>query len=230
MSTRSLIAMERDDRTHPGLVDSVFCHYDGYPLEVGQTLRDHYTTPGKIRSLIRGGSLSEIGQNIGVKHDFDYRQAMVRRISDLHPDESYGQQAERLKADPEYQRLSKMCTFFGRDRGMSRDEVAPLVHANVDAMWDHAAAEWYEWVYVYRNAKWFVAEVGGGCGPGLVDANDPNGEAPPCWVALEELSFEKRPGEKREPSDGRYSEIAAARTVRDRSVIPARPRKLTFAE
>jgi hypothetical protein len=66
MSTRSLIAVQRGEE-----FDSIYCHNDGYPSGVGNTLFKHYQDPAKIDQLIALGDISSLGAEIGTKHDFN---------------------------------------------------------------------------------------------------------------------------------------------------------------
>ena len=54
MSTRSRIGIVNSDKT----VSSVYCHFDGYPEGVGQTLLDHFTTKHQVQKLINLGDIS----------------------------------------------------------------------------------------------------------------------------------------------------------------------------
>lgn len=66
MATRSTIARKVGDS-----IQSIYCHWDGYPAGVGATLREHYTTPEKIDALMALGDLSVLGGEIGIKKNFD---------------------------------------------------------------------------------------------------------------------------------------------------------------
>lgn len=54
MATRSRIAIELAD----GSVESIYCHWDGYPDHNGRVLTDHYTLPEKVQDLIDLGDIS----------------------------------------------------------------------------------------------------------------------------------------------------------------------------
>lgn len=88
MSTRSRIGIIRKRRTPLNVetatrtakddperfrleVESVYCHFDGYPSGVGRTLLEHWTDPEKVNRLIALGDLSVLGAEIGKRHDFD---------------------------------------------------------------------------------------------------------------------------------------------------------------
>lgn len=58
MATRSLIGIEKDN----GVVEAIYCHFDGYPAGVGKTLYEHYNNPERIKQLLRLGDLSTLGE------------------------------------------------------------------------------------------------------------------------------------------------------------------------
>jgi hypothetical protein len=54
MATRSRIGIEMQD----GSVQSIYCHWDGYPQGVGAMLQEHYQDPSKVEALIALGDIS----------------------------------------------------------------------------------------------------------------------------------------------------------------------------
>lgn len=60
MSTRSRIGIERED----GTVESIYCHFDGYPAHVGKMLLEHYQDGEKIEELLKLGNISSLGAEI----------------------------------------------------------------------------------------------------------------------------------------------------------------------
>lgn len=58
MSTRSLIAVKKEDKSY----DVIYCHYDGYPEGVGAMLLENYNTKELIEKLISNGDMSSIGK------------------------------------------------------------------------------------------------------------------------------------------------------------------------
>lgn len=66
MATRSTIARKVGEQ-----IQSIYCHWDGYPSGVGANLQEHYTTAEKIDQLFALGDLSVLGAQIGSKKDFD---------------------------------------------------------------------------------------------------------------------------------------------------------------
>jgi len=66
MSTRSMIALKREDK-----ITAIYCHFDGYVEGVGMTLLRHWNTLEKVESLMELGDLSSLGLEIGQKQDFN---------------------------------------------------------------------------------------------------------------------------------------------------------------
>ena len=56
-----------------GSFAQIYVHFDGYLDHTGKMLNTHYTDPAKVAKLIKLGSLSSIGPEIGTKHDFEER-------------------------------------------------------------------------------------------------------------------------------------------------------------
>jgi hypothetical protein len=69
MSTRSLIGKQNADKT----VTFIYCHFDGYPSGVGDTLIESYSTPEQVDSLLALGDLSVLGGELGEQQDFNKR-------------------------------------------------------------------------------------------------------------------------------------------------------------
>lgn len=71
---------------------------------------------------------------------------------------------------------------YHRDRGESLEIEEDT---NAVELYERAAGGWEEYVYLFRQGVWFVTEVGGGAGPFLVNANDPEGSSPANWMRVE---------------------------------------------
>ena len=74
MGTRSLISLKNPDETF----DAVYCHFDGYPSGVGETLKKSYTSEEKTRELIARGDMSCLTESI------DDCEFYTKRGEDLH--------------------------------------------------------------------------------------------------------------------------------------------------
>lgn len=135
MATRSFIHVQRTD----GKWARIYCHNDGYWEHNGALLQQHYNSQHKAQMLVDLGDLSSLGEVIGVKHDWDYRQTFY---------EKYNGDYKKYSADPDYLRLSQMCNAYGRDRGED----------NVDAKIGNTLEEVFadeEFMYVWRDGQWF---------------------------------------------------------------------------
>ena len=60
MATRSRIAIEHSD----GIIESIYCHWDGYPENNGVILREHYYDREKVESLINLGDISFLERKV----------------------------------------------------------------------------------------------------------------------------------------------------------------------
>jgi hypothetical protein len=67
MATRGTIAIQNED----GTVTGIYTHWDSYLSHNGRILQNHYTDETKVRELIALGDLSCLGEDIGVKVDFE---------------------------------------------------------------------------------------------------------------------------------------------------------------
>lgn len=69
MATRSNIGVRNTD----GIVEYIYCHFDGNPEHNGQILIENYTNINRVNELLKLGDLSVLGKFIGEKQDFDNR-------------------------------------------------------------------------------------------------------------------------------------------------------------
>lgn len=60
MSTRSRIGAIDEN----GMIHSIYCHFDGYPLGVGNILYNHYNSEEKIFELLSLGDISSLEETI----------------------------------------------------------------------------------------------------------------------------------------------------------------------
>lgn len=78
-------------------------------------------------------------------------------------------------------RAKGVTVFYHRDRG---EDLNTATDDSVDAMFSRASEGWEEYVYLRKNGLWFVSTVGGGAGPFLASAADPEGLLPANWKQL----------------------------------------------
>jgi hypothetical protein len=103
-----MIAFDNGDEIY-----AIYCHHDGYPSGVGKTLFNHYDDIEKVEELMDLGNLSILGEEIGVKHDFD----------DHDPDD-------------------KGCLAYGRDRGEENQEAGRYISL-LEATYDFDGCAYY---------------------------------------------------------------------------------------
>lgn len=60
MATRSRIAIENEN----GKVQSIYCHYDGYPSHNGEILNGNYVDVDTVKELIGLGDISILAENV----------------------------------------------------------------------------------------------------------------------------------------------------------------------
>jgi hypothetical protein len=65
MATRSRIAIEKED----GTVESIYCHWDGYPEYNGRILVENYKDHEKVQALIDLGAISSLAPNVEADPD-----------------------------------------------------------------------------------------------------------------------------------------------------------------
>jgi len=116
MSTRSRIAIKTE-----GKILSVYCHHDGYPEGVGNTLKEHYQDPAKILSLMDLGNLSSLGPQIGERQDFNNFLTHNR----------------------------EWCLAYGRDRGEKDTEAR--IFMTPQRLVAYTTASDQEFLYLYDN-------------------------------------------------------------------------------
>lgn len=59
MATRSTIAIETTEGFR-----AVYCHWDGYPEGVGETLKQNYKEEAQITALLDKGDISSLGETL----------------------------------------------------------------------------------------------------------------------------------------------------------------------
>ena len=126
MATRAIIA-KLDDKG----VKAIYNHSDGYLEHAGRILAEHYKDESKVDELIVHGDVSSLGENIGVKLDFNDLKSFYE---------------------------NKQCRFYGRDRGeqhrhfdMCTDELDLIRFADKSCNADY--------VYLYAYGYWYVYSV-----------------------------------------------------------------------
>ncbi len=158
MSTRSRIGIIRDSGDSNPVVESIYCHFDGYPEGVGQMLLDHWTDEDKINDLIELGDLSSLGSVIGEKHNFDdhmphfWSDPIKEMLVGLSEDEAT---ELRQQLQDESPNGKGWCCAFGRDRG--EEDCGSRTHGLRD--WPDYGQE-AEYLFDPAEGKWWVSSPG----------------------------------------------------------------------
>lgn len=125
MGTRSRIAIQNSNGTYT----SIYCHWDGYPSWNGKQLLEHYMDESKVRALMELGDLSNLGSELGSKHDFNTHV-----------------EAERTD-----------CLAYGRDRG--EQNVSADMSSSIADLTDLTYRCGAEYLYVFRKGEWSYKSV-----------------------------------------------------------------------
>lgn len=130
MSTRSFIAIKRDD----GSFEGIYCHSDGYIEQpgVGWTLQNHYTDPAKVRELIDLGDLSGLAARVKPEE------------GEAH---SYSQRARENGG---------VTTAYHRDRGEPREDTEAAKVDSFIELRKTAKDCGADFAYLFMDGKWFV--------------------------------------------------------------------------
>jgi len=125
MSTRSYIAKKQPDDTFK----AIYCHYDGYPEGVGQTLVESFTDESKVDKLLELGALSYLRDDIETQNHFQ-----------TYP--IHGEDVE----------LDGVTMAYHRDRG---DELIINEFSNLEELLEFFSDSWGEYLYLF-DGEWLV--------------------------------------------------------------------------
>ena len=125
MSTRSLIGILDADNS----IDTIYCHWDGYPSNQGPLLTQFYNTANKVRDLIALGGISYLAEKLEpttTEHSFD------------HPEQN-------------------VVVAYHRDRGEDWAHNKPAHFANIDELIGSGGWEDYVYLFDVRTKSWKYA-------------------------------------------------------------------------
>jgi hypothetical protein len=131
MATRSHIGIMGKG----GRINFIYSHWDGYPSHNGKILLENYKDEKKVRALVRLGSISVLGEEVGVKHPFD-RPSIMDEAAAAAFAAKYG----------------KMTTAYRRDRGEAIEHCRVGRAAN-EAEFLRKADDCY--AYLFKGGEWF---------------------------------------------------------------------------
>lgn len=145
MSTRSTIAIRRG----PASIESIYCHFDGYPDGVGSKLISHYNSIEKVEALIRLGNVSCLREEAGDPDAKDPTRFNTRPASEAV---FYGIPGYRfLREDPH----PTWTVAYGRDFGEVGQEAKVTDHGGFRALCESRNSEW---VYLWQDGGWHFSE------------------------------------------------------------------------
>lgn len=130
MSTRCMIGKVEEN----GKIRCIYCHHDGYPDGVGQTLVDFYDE-SNIDELLDLGDLSSLGNN-------------PMTVSD------YWTSDDPYVRDQAFS--GEFCISY-RDRGETN--IDAKVYNSSRECYKDARSCWAEFLYLFINNKWFVSDM-----------------------------------------------------------------------
>lgn len=125
MSTRSLIGILDADNS----IDTIYCHWDGYPSNQGPLLTQFYNTANKVRDLIALGGISYLAEKLEPttdSHSFD---------------------------NPE----RDVVVAYHRDRGEDWEHNKPAHFANIDELISDIGWEDYVYLFNVQTKSWQYA-------------------------------------------------------------------------
>lgn len=141
MSTRSRIGMVQSD----GSVKSIYCHWDGYPQNNGNTLIEHYMDIEKVKSLIELGDISSLGKNINP----DPIGGIIVKYSLTDGFQNVPANGVHTFDNPQVD----VTVAYHRDRGEE-------LNIRVDnSETEFIKSDLGEWGYLFKDGKWFVIDA-----------------------------------------------------------------------
>ena len=133
MATRSAIGI-----SHGGRVKAIYNHYDGYPEYAGHILHTCYSDSVAVNKLVSMGDMSQLGTEIGTKHEFSPRSEYVGLAG---------------------VEVARQCTFYNRDRG---EDTTWLSFQDPAHFVDEYKRWGCEYFYLFKNNQWYVRGHRGG--------------------------------------------------------------------
>ena len=128
MATRATIAKIQKDGS--GII-AIYLHSDGYLEHTGRILAEHYKDESKVDELLDQGDVSSLGENIGVKLDFNDLKSFYK---------------------------NKQCRFYARDRGEQHKHF-DLLDSELDLIKFAKNSCDAQYVYLYAYGYWYVYSV-----------------------------------------------------------------------
>jgi hypothetical protein len=109
MATRSTIALEYAN----GVVDQIYCHWDGYLENNGQLLQEYYKDAFKLQELMDLGDMSSLGETVSgcafYMRDKGESDCGARRYKDF---QEYTRECQREEYDYVLRNVNGVATWF----------------------------------------------------------------------------------------------------------------------
>ena len=158
MSIRSRIAMAEptDDAIK---ITSIYCHHDGDPTCVGQTLYDHYNNPERVERLMALGDISSLHPHLSPEESAIFRYMQF-------PDSIRGQSCWKDLPPHSFDTPYPDVTIaYGRDRGQknmpAETGFVSTSHTFEDTIYLlFNIYEDIDWAYLYYEGIWFASHDG----------------------------------------------------------------------
>ena len=122
MATRSIIGILHDNNT----IESIYCHFDGYPSNTGYFLLTYYNTKQKVLDLIKKGDLSSLASS------FDWNEQELPRIDN------------KIQLTPRH---------YSKRKDQPEPSTRPIVHDIQIKFFDDLMGEEYKYLYIPEDRK-----------------------------------------------------------------------------
>lgn len=122
MATRSIIGILHDNNT----IESIYCHFDGYPRYTGYFLLTYYNTKQKVLNLIQKGDLSSLATS------YDWNEKELPKINN------------KIQLTPRH---------YSKRKDQPEPSTKPIVHNNQIKFFDDLMGEEYKYLYIPEDRK-----------------------------------------------------------------------------
>lgn len=122
MATRSIIGILHDNNT----IESIYCHFDGYPSNTGYFLLTYYNTKQKVLDLISKGDLSSLASS------FDWNEKELPKIDN------------KIQLTPRH---------YSKRKDQPEPSTRPIVHDIQIKFFDDLMGEEFKYLYIPEDRK-----------------------------------------------------------------------------
>tara|TARA_R100000152_G_C6762871_1_gene187205 strand:- start:470 stop:961 length:492 start_codon:yes stop_codon:yes gene_type:complete len=122
MATRSIIGILHDNNT----IESIYCHFDGYPSNTGYFLLTYYNTKQKVLDLISKGDLSSLASS------FDWNEKELPKIDN------------KIQLTPRH---------YSKRKDQPEPSTRPIVHDIQCNFFNDLMGEEFKYLYIPEDRK-----------------------------------------------------------------------------